>query len=67
MEATTDFCTFIEQVAAEGGYPTDDVLRVILPLFEKVQAIHEAGKVAPFGWDYPVICRRARGPWIPGR
>jgi len=47
MEATTDFPKFIEQVAAEGGYPTDDVLRVILPLFEKVHALHEAGMVAP--------------------
>ena len=47
METRTDFSTFIEQVAAEGGYPTDDVLRVILPLFEKVHAVHETGKVAP--------------------
>ena len=34
----------------------DDVLRIILPLFEQVQAVHETGKVAPLeGTSHLVI------------
>jgi hypothetical protein len=47
MPAVIDFPTFLEQASAEGGYPTDDVLRIVLPLLEQVQAVHETGKVAP--------------------
>ncbi len=47
MPTVIDFSTFLEQASAEGGYPTDDVLRIVLPLLEQAQAVHEVGKVAP--------------------
>lgn len=47
MPSAISFSSHLEQVSAEGGYPTDDVLRMILPLMEQVQKTHEAGKVAP--------------------
>ena len=43
--------TLRELIAAQAGMPfsTDDVLLLVLPLFEQVAALHTAGKVAALG------------------
>lgn len=41
------FLNFLEAGSAKGGFETDDVLAAVLPLMRQVQAVHEAGLVAP--------------------
>jgi len=41
------FLRFLESGLERGGFETDDVLAVILPLMRKVLSAHEAGLVAP--------------------
>ncbi|MES2900382.1 MAG: AAA domain-containing protein [Pseudomonadota bacterium] len=50
-DATTEPGTLRTLISAQDGMPfaTDDVLLLVLPLFEQVAALHDAGKVAALG------------------
>lgn len=41
------FESFLEDSIAKGGFHNDDIVAVVLPLFEEVLTCHEKGKVAP--------------------
>ncbi len=42
------FHRFLETAFDQGTYATDDVIAFVMPLFEEVLSLHEAGRVAPF-------------------
>ncbi|QEH42402.1 AAA domain-containing protein [Chitinophaga sp. XS-30] len=48
---TTDLSQFLQTAFQHGAYTTDDIIATVLPLFNTVQSIHDAGMVAPFDHD----------------
>ncbi len=46
-EKREPFLALLESGVAKGGFETDDVLAVLLPLMKQVAAAHQAGLVAP--------------------
>ncbi|HRG90248.1 MAG TPA: DUF4011 domain-containing protein, partial [Chitinophagales bacterium] len=41
------FLQFLDEANAKGGFHNDDIVAIVLPLFEEVLTFHESGKVAP--------------------
>lgn len=47
MSELPPFLALLHAALEHGGFETDDVLRVVLPLFRQTQGAHDAGHVAP--------------------
>lgn len=56
----TPFKIYLETVFDNGNFATDDVIAFVLPLFEEVLELHEAGKVAPFHLPEPLMVENNR-------